>query len=248
MYKLILVRHGESEWNKLNLFTGWTDVELSETGRQEAKAAGQGLLEKGVKIDVCFTSFLKRAIHTLNIILDEMDLAYLPVTKAWQLNERHYGALQGLNKAETAEKYGEAQVKLWRRSYDVPPPELDPADPRCPANQETYKTVDRKDLPLTESLKDTIARAVPYYEKEILPNILAGKRVIIAAHGNSLRALVKYFEGLTDEEIIGVNIPTGVPLVYELDDNGKFLRKYYLGDQEALAAKMTAVANQGKAK
>ena len=174
MYKLILVRHGESEWNKLNLFTGWTDVELSETGRAEAKAAGQGLKALGVKFDVCFTSYLKRAIHTLNYILDEMDLAYLPVYKAWQLNERHYGALQGLNKAETAEKYGEAQVKLWRRSYDVPPPELDPKDPRCPANQETYKNVDKNELPLTESLKITVERVVPYFNEKIKPELEAG--------------------------------------------------------------------------
>ena len=246
MYKLILVRHGESEWNKLNLFTGWTDVELSETGRQEAKAAGQGLLEKGVKIDVCFTSFLKRAIHTLNIILDEMDLAYLPVTKAWQLNERHYGALQGLNKAETAEKYGEAQVKLWRRSYDVPPPELDPADPRCPANQETYKTVDRKDLPLTESLAITVDRVVPYFNEKIKPELEAGKTVLVAAHGNSLRALIMHLEHMSEEDVINLNLPTGVPVIYELDDNYEVVSKEYVGDQEAIKAKMNAVANQGK--
>ena len=248
MYKLILVRHGESEWNKLNLFTGWTDVELSETGRQEAKAAGQGLLEKGVKIDVCFTSFLKRAIHTLNIILDEMDLAYLPVTKAWQLNERHYGALQGLNKAETAEKYGEAQVKLWRRSYDVPPPELDPADPRCPANQETYKTVDRKDLPLTESLAITVDRVVPYFNEKIKPELEAGKTVLVAAHGNSLRALIMHLEHMSEEDVINLNLPTGVPVIYELDDNYEVVSKEYVGDQEAIKAKMNAVANQGKVK
>ncbi len=246
MYKLILVRHGESEWNKLNLFTGWTDVELSDTGRQEAKAAGKGLLEKGVKIDVCFTSYLKRAIHTLNIILDEMDLAYLPVTKAWQLNERHYGALQGLNKAETAEKYGEAQVKLWRRSYDVPPPELDPADPRCPANQETYRTVDRKDLPLTESLAITVDRVVPYFNEKIKPELEAGKTVLVAAHGNSLRALIMHLEHMSEEDVINLNLPTGVPVIYELDDNYEVLSKEYVGDQEAIKAKMNAVANQGK--
>ena len=246
MYKLILVRHGESEWNKLNLFTGWTDVELSETGRKEAKAAGQGLLEKGVKFDVCFTSYLKRAIHTLNIILDEMDLAYLPVYKAWQLNERHYGALQGLNKAETAEKYGEAQVKLWRRSYDVPPPALENDDPRNPANQETYKNVDRKDLPLTESLAITVDRVVPYFNEKIKPELESGKTVLVAAHGNSLRALIMHLEHMSEEDVINLNLPTGVPVIYELDDNYEVLSKEYVGDQEAIQAKMNAVANQGK--
>lgn len=248
MKKLVLLRHGESEWNLENRFTGWTDVELSPKGVEEAKAAGLLLKQEGYDFDLCYTSYLKRAIHTLNLALQGMDREWLPVIKTWRLNERHYGALQGLNKAETAVKFGEDQVKVWRRSFDVQPPALEPQDDRNPAKQTPYRGVDQKDLPLTESLKDTIARAVPYYESEILPNILAGKRVIIAAHGNSLRALVKYFEGLTDEEIIGVNIPTGVPLVYELDDNGKFIRKYYLGDQEALQAKMNAVANQGKAK
>ena len=246
MHKLILVRHGESEWNKLNLFTGWTDVELSDTGRQEAKAAGQGLLEKGIKFDVCFTSYLKRAIHTLNIILDEMDLAYLPVYKAWQLNERHYGALQGLNKAETAEKYGEAQVKLWRRSYDVPPPELEDNDPRAPKNQEIYKTVDPKQLPLTESLEITVQRVVPYWDAKIKPELEAGKTVLVAAHGNSLRALIMYLEHMSKEDVINLNLPTGVPVVYELDDNYEVISKEYIGDQEAIAAKMNAVANQGK--
>ena len=246
MYKLILVRHGESEWNKLNLFTGWTDVELSDTGRQEAKAAGKGLLEKGIKFDVCFTSYLKRAIHTLNIILDEMDLAYLPVTKAWQLNERHYGALQGLNKAETAEKYGEAQVKLWRRSYDVPPPALEKEDPRCPANQETYATVARDLLPLTESLAITVDRVVPYFNEHIKPELEAGKTVLVAAHGNSLRALIMHLEHMSEEDVINLNLPTGVPVVYELDDNFEVLSKEYIGDQEAIKAKMNAVANQGK--
>ena len=246
MYKLILVRHGESEWNKLNLFTGWTDVELSETGRAEAKAAGQGLKALGVKFDVCFTSYLKRAIHTLNYILDEMDLAYLPVYKAWQLNERHYGALQGLNKAETAEKYGEAQVKLWRRSYDVPPPELDPKDPRCPANQETYKNVDKKELPLTESLKITVERVVPYFNEKIKPELEAGKTVLVAAHGNSLRALIMHLEHMSEEDVINLNLPTGVPVIYELDKNYEVVSKQYVGDQEAIQAKMNAVANQGK--
>ena len=246
MYKLILVRHGESEWNKLNLFTGWTDVELSDTGRKEAKAAGQGLKEKGVKIDVCFTSYLKRAIHTLNAILDEMDLAYLPVTKAWQLNERHYGALQGLNKAETAEKYGEAQVKVWRRSYDVPPPPLEKDDPRAPRNQEVYKNVPEKDLPLTESLEITVERVVPYWNAKIKPELEAGKAVLVAAHGNSLRALIMYLEHMSKEDVINLNLPTGVPLIYELDDNFEVVSKEYVGDQEAIKAKMNAVANQGK--
>jgi len=247
MKKLVLLRHGESEWNLENRFTGWTDVDLSEKGVSEAKAAGQLLKSEGYDFDICYTSYLKRAIHTLNYALCEMDREWLPVVKSWKLNERHYGALQGLNKADTAEKYGEDQVKIWRRSFDIQPPSLTADDDRNPAKQEMYRGVN-EELPLTESLKDTIARAVPYYESEILPHILKGERVIIAAHGNSLRALVKYFENLSDEEIISVNIPTGSPLVYELDDDGKFLNKYYLGDQEALKAKIDAVANQGKAK
>ena len=248
MMKLVLVRHGESEWNKLNLFTGWTDVDLSEKGHEEAKAAGRLLKAEGYDFDVCYTSYLKRAIHTLNHILDEMDRVWLPVTKTWKLNERHYGALQGLNKSETAEKYGEEQVKIWRRSFDVKPPKLEETDDRNPANQAIYASVNPKELPLTESLETTIERVVPYFENVIKKDMKAGKRVIIAAHGNSLRALVKYFEDLSKDEILGVNIPTGVPLVYEFDDNFKVIRKYYLGDQEALAAKMAAVANQGKAK
>ena len=248
MTKLVLVRHGESEWNKLNLFTGWTDVDLSEKGHEEAKAAGRLLKAEGYDFDVCYTSYLKRAIHTLNHILDEMDRVWLPVIKTWKLNERHYGALQGLNKSETAEKYGEEKVKIWRRSFDVKPPELDVADERNPANQAIYASVDPAELPLTESLETTIERVVPYFEEVIKKDMKAGKRVIIAAHGNSLRALVKYFDNMSKEEILGVNIPTGVPLVYEFDDNFKVIRKYYLGDQEALAAKMAAVANQGKAK
>ena len=248
MMKLVLVRHGESEWNKLNLFTGWTDVDLSEKGHEEAKEAGRLLKANGYDFDVCYTSYLKRAIHTLNHILDEMDRCFLPVYKTWRLNERHYGALQGLNKSETAEKYGEEQVKIWRRSFDVQPPALEVNDPRNPQNQDVYRNVDKKDLPLTESLETTIERAVPFFEEVIKKDMLAGKRVIIAAHGNSLRALVKYFEGLSKEEIISVNIPTGSPLVYEFDDNFKVLNKYYLGDNEALQAKMAAVANQGKAK
>lgn len=248
MYKLVLVRHGESEWNKLNLFTGWTDVELSEKGVEEAKNGGKLLKEAGFDFDLCFTSYLKRAIHTLNNILLVMDREWLPVIKAWQLNERHYGALQGLNKSETAEKYGEAQVKVWRRSYDVPPPELKVEDKRAPQNDPKYRRVDKKALPLTESLAITVKRAVPYWENVIKPEVKAGKRVLIAAHGNSLRALVKYFDNMSDEAITEVNIPTGVPLVYEFDDNFKVIKKYYLGDQEALKAKMAAVANQGKAK
>ena len=246
--KLVLVRHGESEWNKLNLFTGWTDVDLSEKGHEEAKAAGKLLKAEGYDFDVCYTSYLKRAIHTLNHILDEMDRVWLPVNKTWKLNERHYGALQGLNKSETAEKYGEDQVKIWRRSFDVKPPVLEENDERNPANQAMYAGVDKKELPLTESLETTIERVVPYFEDVIKKDMQAGKKVIIAAHGNSLRALVKYFDNMSKEEILGVNIPTGVPLVYEFDDNFKVLKKYYLGDQEALAKKMAAVANQGKAK
>ena len=246
--KLVLVRHGESEWNKLNLFTGWTDVDLSEKGHEEAIAAGKLLKAEGFDFDVCYTSYLKRAIHTLNHILDEMDRVWLPVTKTWKLNERHYGALQGLNKAETAEKYGEDQVKIWRRSFDVKPPKLEPTDDRNPANQAIYASVDPKELPLTESLETTIARVVPYFEDVIKKDMKAGKRVIIAAHGNSLRALVKYFDKMSNDEILGVNIPTGVPLVYDFDEKFNVLNKYYLGDQEALKAKMAAVANQGKAK
>ena len=248
MMKLLLLRHGESEWNKLNLFTGWTDVDLSEKGHEEAAAAGRLLKAEGYDFDVCYTSYLKRAIHTLNHILDEMDRVWLPVTKTWKLNERHYGALQGLNKSETAEKYGEDQVKIWRRSFDVKPPKLEETDDRNPANQAIYASVNPKELPLTESLETTIERVVPYFESVIKKDMKAGKRVIIAAHGNSLRALVKYFDIMSKDEILGVNIPTGVPLVYEFDDNFKVIRKYYLGDQEALAAKMAAVANQGKAK
>ena len=248
MKKLVLVRHGESEWNKLNLFTGWTDVDLSEKGHEEAKEGGRLLKAEGFDFDVCYTSYLKRAIHTLNHILDEMDRNWLPVIKAWQLNERHYGALQGLNKSETAEKYGEEQVKIWRRSFDITPPPLEESDERYPANQAAYRNVDKKNLPLTESLAITIERAVPFFNEVIKKDMEAGRRVIIAAHGNSLRALVKYFDGISDDEIIGVNIPTGVPLVYEFDDNFKALKHYYLGDKEALKAKMEAVANQGKKK
>ncbi len=246
MTKLVLVRHGESEWNKLNLFTGWTDVELSDKGREEAKAAGRVLKENGYDFDVCYTSYLKRAIHTLNIALDEMDRAWLPVIKSWKLNERHYGALQGLNKAETAEKYGEDQVKVWRRSFDVKPPALDENDERSATKQAMFRDVPKELLPANESLETTVERVVPFFEEVIRKDMEAGKRVIIAAHGNSLRALVKYFDNLTSDEIIGVNIPTGTPLVYEFDDNFKAVNHYYLGDQDAINAKMQAVANQGK--
>ena len=248
MMKLVLVRHGESEWNKLNLFTGWTDVDLSEKGHEEARQAGTVLKEAGYDFDICYTSYLKRAIHTLNHILDEMDRAWLPVVKTWKLNERHYGALQGLNKAETAEKYGEEQVKLWRRSFDVKPPVLDPSDERSAKRQAAYRDVDPELLPDNESLETTIQRAVPYFNEVIKKDMLAGKRVIIAAHGNSLRALVKYFDNISDEDIIGVNIPTGVPLVYEFDDDFNVTDHYYLGDQSAINAKMQAVADQGKKK
>ena len=244
--RLVLLRHGESVWNKENLFTGWTDVDLSDKGREEARSAGRLMRDEGLDFDVCYTSFLKRAIHTLNLALEEMDREWLPVTKAWQLNERHYGALQGLNKADTAAKYGEEQVKIWRRSYATPPPELSADDERNPANQEMFRTVPRECLLLTESLKETVARAVPYFDEEIKPRMLAGERVLIAAHGNSLRALVKVFDGLSKDEIVGVNIPTGVPLVYEFDRDFNVVSKRYLGDQDAVNAKMAAVANQGK--
>ena len=246
--KLVLVRHGESEWNKLNLFTGWTDVELSDTGREEAAAGGKALREEGFDFDICYTSRLKRAIHTLNIILDQLDRAWLPVVKSWKLNERHYGALQGLNKADTAAKYGEAQVKIWRRSFDVQPPALEPGDERDPHTLDMFRDVPADELPYTECLKDTIARAWPYFEDEVLPQMRAGKRVLIAAHGNSLRALVKQFDHLSDDEIVGVNIPTGVPLVYEFDKDMNVLSKRYIGDAATIEAKINAVANQGKAK
>ena len=248
MMKLVLVRHGESEWNKLNLFTGWMDVDLSEKGREEAKQGGAVLREEGYDFDVCYTSYLKRAIHTLNYVLDEMDRAWLPVVKSWKLNERHYGALQGLNKSETAEKYGEDQVKIWRRSFDVKPPALEPDDDRAAQKQPMYRNVDPSLLPLNESLETTIERVIPYFNDVIKKDMEAGKRVIIAAHGNSLRALVMHFDGLTKEQILGVNIPTAVPLVYEFDDDFKVIKSYYLGDQEMIKAKMEAVANQGKKK
>ncbi len=248
MQKLVLVRHGESDWNRENRFTGWTDVELSETGVAEAHEGGRLLRDGGYVFDVAYTSVLKRAIHTLDIVLQEIDQVWLPVHKTWRLNERHYGGLQGLNKSETAAKHGEEQVHIWRRSYDVPPPELEPSDPRNPRNDARYRNVPLKDLPLTECLKDTVERFLPYWFEVITPAIHSGKRVLIAAHGNSLRALVKYLDKIPDDEIVGLNIPTGVPLVYELDDYLNPLKHYYLGDQDELKKKMEAVAAQGKAK
>jgi len=248
MYKVVLLRHGESEWNKENKFTGWTDVDLSEKGLAEAKAAGKTLLAEGYTFDVAFTSVLKRAIRTLWLTLDGMDLMWIPVHRTWRLNERHYGGLQGLNKAETAAKYGEQQVKIWRRAYDIPPPPLEKTDDRFPGKDRRYADLKPEELPATECLKDTVARFLPAWHEQIAPVIKSGKRVLIAAHGNSLRALVKYLDDMSDKDIIELNIPTGIPLVYELDDNLKPIKHYYLGDQEAIAAAMNAVANQGKAK
>ena len=248
MYKLVLLRHGESTWNKENRFTGWTDVDLSERGREEAKRAGETLKAEGYVFDLAYTSVLKRAIRTLWMTLDELDLMWIPVTKAWQLNERHYGALQGLNKAETAAQFGDEQVLVWRRSYDVPPPVLTEDDPRFPGKDPRYASLTKDELPLTESLKETVARVVPYWHKHIVPDIKGGKRVVIAAHGNTLRALVKYLDDMSEEAIIKLNIPTGVPLVYELDENLKPIKHYYLGDAEEIAKAAAAVAAQGKAK
>ena len=248
MKKLVLIRHGESDWNRENRFTGWTDVDLSEKGLAEAHEGGCVLKAGGYVFDVAYTSVLKRAIRTLWIVLDEMDLMWIPVVRTWRLNERHYGALQGLNKAETAAKFGEDQVKVWRRSYDVPPPALEPADERYPGHDPRYKTLTKQELPLTECLKDTVARFLPYWHETVAPAVRRGERVLIAAHGNSLRALVKYLDNVSDEEIIGLNIPTGVPLVYELDDDLKPIRHYYLGDQEKIKAAMDAVAAQGRKK
>ena len=246
--KVVLLRHGESTWNKENKFTGWTDVDLSEKGIQEAHEAGTTLLREGFTFDVAFTSVLKRAIRTLWITLDEMDLMWIPVYRNWRLNERHYGALQGLNKAETAAKFGDKQVLVWRRSYDIQPPKLEKSDSRYPGNDPRYKNLTKEELPCTECLKDTVDRFLPYWHSTIAPTITQGKRVLIAAHGNSLRALVKYLDNVANEEIVQLNIPTGIPLVYELDDNLKPLKHYYLGDKEAVAKAMNAVANQGKAK
>jgi 2,3-bisphosphoglycerate-dependent phosphoglycerate mutase len=248
MKKLVLVRHGESTWNKENRFTGWTDVDLSEKGVEEAHEGGRVLRDEGYTFDVAYTSVLKRAIRTLWIVLDEMDLMWLPVHRYWRLNERHYGALQGLNKAETAEKFGEAQVKIWRRSYDIQPPALEPADPRYPGNDRRYASLTPAELPLTECLKDTVARFLPLWHETIAPAVRSGQRVLIAAHGNSLRALVKYLDNISDDAIVELNIPTGMPLVYELDDDLKPLKSYYLGDPEKVKAAMAAVAAQGKKK
>jgi 2,3-bisphosphoglycerate-dependent phosphoglycerate mutase len=248
MTKLVLIRHGESTWNKENRFTGWTDVDLSERGRQEAKEGGQALKKEGYTFDVAYTSVLKRAIRTLWTVLDEMDLMWIPVHRTWRLNERHYGALQGLNKAETADKFGEDQVKIWRRSYDVPPPVLTPDDPRFPGHDPRYRSLTREELPLTECLKDTVARFLPYWHETIAPAVKSGQKVLIAAHGNSLRALVKYLDNVSEKDIVELNIPTGMPLVYELDDNLKPLDRYYLGDPEKVKAAMDAVAAQGKKK
>lgn len=248
MKTLVLLRHGESEWNLENRFTGWTDVDLTPRGIEEARAAGQLMKAQGFHFDLAYTSYLKRANHTLALALGEMGEENIPVVRSWKLNERHYGALQGLNKAETAKKYGEEQVHIWRRSFDVQPPALTPEDDRSPARQPLYADVPVQELPLTESLKDTIARVIPYFQQAIAPQMEAGKHILIAAHGNSLRAMVMYFDHLSQEAITGVNIPTGVPLVYEFDDSGNALRHYYLGDAAAIEAKMNAVAAQGKAK
>ena len=246
MYNLVLIRHGESTWNKENRFTGWTDVELSEKGRSEARTAGELLKKEGCVFDVAYASLLKRALNTLWTVLQELDLVWIPIEKDWRLNERHYGALQGLNKAETAAKYGDEQVLIWRRSYDIPPPPLEKSDERWPGHDPRYAGIEN--LPLTECLKDTVERFLPLWHEQIAPAVKSGKRVIIAAHGNSLRALVKYLDQVSDTDIINLNIPTGVPLVYELDADLKPIKHYYLGDQDAIAAAMNAVASQGKAK
>jgi len=247
--KIVLLRHGESEWNKEpSRFTGWTDVDLSERGIQEAHESGIALKKEGYVFDIAYTSVLKRAIRTLDIILDEMGLKGIPVIKSWRLNERHYGALQGLNKAETADKYGEEQVKVWRRSYDVRPPALEKTDDRYPGKDPLYKDINEKNIPLTECLKDTVARFMPLWNDTIAPAVKSGKRVLISAHGNSLRALVKYLDNVSDAEIVELNIPTGIPLVYELDDKLKPIKHYYIGDPEKIKAAMESVAAQGKAK
>jgi len=248
MKKLVLLRHGESAWNKENRFTGWTDVDLSEKGVEEARRAGEVLKKEGFVFDLAYTSVLKRAIRTLWLVLDEMGLLWIPVQKSWRLNERHYGALQGLNKSETALKYGEKQVLVWRRSYDIPPMPLEKTDSRYPGFDPRYRGLKPEELPVTECLKDTVARFLPFWHDEIAPAVKSGKNVIIAAHGNSLRALVMYLDGISEEKIVSLNIPTGLPLVYELDDDLKPLKNYYLGDPEQVKKAMEAVANQGKAK
>lgn len=248
MTKVVLIRHGESVWNKENLFTGWTDVVLSDKGVLEAKKGGAALKKEGFEFDIAYTSLLIRAIKTLDLALEELELSWIPVKKCWELNERHYGSLQGLNKSETAEKYGEDQVKIWRRSYDIPPPALEKSDERYPGHDKRYAGLSEKQLPLTECLKDTVVRVIPFWENVVLKDVKAGKKVVIVAHGNSLRALVKHLEGISDDDIIDVNIPTGMPLVFELDGNYKATKKYYLGDPEEVKAAMDAVANQGKKK
>ena len=248
MYKLVLIRHGESTWNQENRFTGWTDVDLTDQGREEARQAGRLLKGQGFRFDVAYVSVLKRAIRTLWTVLDEMDLMWLPVHNSWRLNERHYGALQGLNKSETAAQFGEDQVKVWRRSYDIPPPPLETSDPRFPGNDPRYAGMSAEELPKTECLKDTVARFLPYWHQTLAPAVKSGKKVLVVAHGNSIRAIVKYLDDVSDDDIIGINIPTGVPLVYELDADLKPLKHYYLGDAEAIAKAMHAVASQGKAK
>ncbi|MCO5976835.1 2,3-diphosphoglycerate-dependent phosphoglycerate mutase [Ideonella oryzae] len=247
MHKLVLIRHGESTWNLENRFTGWTDVELTPTGISQAMAAGKLLKAEGYDFDVAYTSVLKRAIHTLNYCLEEMDRIWLPVVKDWRLNERHYGGLQGLNKADMAKQYGDEQVLIWRRSYDTPPPALEANDPRGQRQDARYAKLQPEQVPLTECLKDTVARVMPCWNEVLAPAIQSGQRVIISAHGNSIRALVKYLDGISDQDIVGLNIPNGVPLVYELDDNLKPIRHYYLGDAEAVAKAAAAVASQGKA-
>jgi 2,3-bisphosphoglycerate-dependent phosphoglycerate mutase len=247
MHKIVLIRHGESDWNREDRFTGWTDVDLSDKGRGEAKLAGKLLKEGDFHFDIAYTSVLKRAVRTLWIVLDEMDLMWLPVRDDWRLNERHYGALQGLNKAETAVKFGDAQVKIWRRSYDVPPPPLEKSDPRYPGHDRRYADLSATELPLTESLKDTVARFLPFWHDTLAPAVRSGQRVLVAAHGNSIRAMVKFLDGVSDDDIVGVNIPTGVPLVYELDANLKPIKHYYLGDPEAVARAVQGVADQAKA-
>jgi 2,3-bisphosphoglycerate-dependent phosphoglycerate mutase len=246
MYKLVLIRHGESTWNQENRFTGWTDVDLNAKGLGEAKAAGQLLKKEGYTFDRSFVSLLKRALRTNWMILDELDELWIPIERSWRLNERHYGSLQGLNKAETAAKFGEEQVLIWRRSYDVPPPALEKSDERFPGHDPRYRNMTEAELPLTECLKDTVDRVIPYWLNEIAPAVKRGEKVLVTAHGNTLRALVKYFDNLSEEEVLALNIPTGIPLVYELDDNLKPIRHYYLGDQEAIAAAAAAVASQGK--
>jgi 2,3-bisphosphoglycerate-dependent phosphoglycerate mutase len=248
MHKLVLLRHGESDWNRENRFTGWTDVDLSAKGVEEACAGGKLLKAEGYDFDLAFTSVLRRAIKTLWLSLEEMDRMWIPVEHHWRLNERHYGALQGLNKAETAAKFGEQQVLAWRRSYDTPPPALEMSDPRFPGSDPRYAGLKADELPLTECLKDTVARVMPYWNASIAPAIRSGKRVIVAAHGNSIRALVKYLDGLSDADIVGLNIPTAIPLVYELDYDLKPLRHYYLGDQGEVAKRIAAVSSQGKAR